>query len=275
MRFIRRFRFPLLVAAFLLAALSLFSLHAGRSQQGPSMGRYFLELVGPLQQMVTRAGNAVDGLWRRYFLLVHAARQNEELKKEAAALRQQMSHLKETARANQRLRDLLGLKERLAYPVVAAEVVGSDPTFHFRTAIVNKGSAHGVKTQMPVIHPQGVVGKVIWVSPHYAKVLLLTDPNSGVDVIIQRSRARGVLEGAGKNALRLKYVQHNYDVAPGDPVITSGAAGVFPRGLLLGTVQSVKQEGKGVFQTVEVTPSVDFDRLEEVLIVLQRREFAD
>lgn len=275
MRFIRRFRFPLLVAAFLLAALSLFSLHAGRSQQSSSAGRYFLELTGPLQQLVTQAANAVDGVWRRYFLLVHAARQNEELKKEVADLRQQMSHLKETARANQRLRELLGLKERLAYPMVTAEVVGSDPTFHFRTVIINKGSTQGVRTQMPVIHPQGVVGKVIWVSPHYAKVLLLTDPNSGVDVILQRSRARGVVEGSGKNTLRLKYVQHNYDVAPGDPVITSGAAGVFPRGLLLGTVQTVRQESKGIFQVVEVVPSVDFDRLEEVLIVLQRREFVE
>jgi rod shape-determining protein MreC len=274
-RFIRRFRFPLLVAAFLLAALSLFSLHAGRSQQSSSVGRYFMELTGPLQQMVTSAGNAMDGLWRRYFLLVHAARQNEDLKKEVADLRQEVSHLKETARANQRLRELLGLKERLTYSAVSAEVVGGDPTFHFRTAIVNKGSAQGVKTQMPVIHPQGVVGKVVWVSPRYAKVLLLTDPSSGVDVIIQRSRARGVVEGAGKKVLRLKYVQHNYDVAPGDPVITSGAAGVFPRGLLVGTVQTVRQESKGVFQTVEVNPSVDFDRLEEVLIVLQRREFAD
>jgi rod shape-determining protein MreC len=274
-RFIRRFRFPLLVAVFLLAALSLFSLHAGRPHQTSSVGRYFLELAGPLQQIVTQAGNAIDGLWRRYFLLVHAARQNQELKKEVAALRQERVHLREMARANQRLRDLLGLKERLNYPLVAAEVVGSDPTFHFRTAIVNKGSLRGVTTQMPVIHPQGVVGKIIWVSPHYAKVLLLTDPNSGVDVIIQRSRARGVVEGAGKDTLRLKYVQHNYDVAPGDPVITSGAGGVFPRGLLVGTVQTVKQESKGVFQTVEVNPAVDFERLEEVLIVLQRREFVD
>ena len=228
-----------------------------------------------MQEFVTDAGNTVDQFWNRYFALVHAARRNEQLKKEVAALRQQLVHLEETSRSNRRLRSLLGLKKSLQYPLVAAEVVGSDITTHFRTVVVNKGSLQGLKTQMPVIHTQGVVGKIIWVSPNYAKVLLIIDPNSGVDVINQRSRARGIAEGAGKSGLRLKYVQYNHDVAIGDQVITSGAAGVFPRGVLVGSVRSVSREGKGVFQKIEVTPSVDFDRMQEVLVILQRRRFAD
>ena len=130
-------------------------------------------------------------------------------------------------------------------------------------------------TQMPVVNTQGVVGRIIWSSPNYSKVLLLSDPNSGVDVMVQRSRARGVVEGAGKDRLRLKYLQQGMDIIPGDKLITSGAAGVFPPDILVGVVRSVEKEDTGLFQKVEVDPAVDFDHLEEALIILQRRRITD
>jgi rod shape-determining protein MreC len=158
---------------------------------------------------------------------------------------------------------------------LAAEVVASDPSDHFRTVIINKGTKDGVTTNKPVVHPQGVVGRIIWASPHYAKVLLLTDPNSGADVIVQRSRARGVVQGMDKDRLRLKYVQRAQDVAVGDRIITSGVAGVFPPGILIGEVRKVDEEGRGIFQRVEVAPAVDFERLEEVVVLLYQRDFND
>ncbi len=105
---------------------------------------------------------------------------------------------------------------------------------------------------MPVFHAQGIVGRIIWSSQNYSKVLLETDPNFGMDVLVQRSRVRGVIEGSGPDSLRLKYVQHNGDVASGDRVISSGAAGVFPPGLFAGIVRSVEKQGKGVFLKVDV-----------------------
>jgi rod shape-determining protein MreC len=271
----RRHRFPLTILFLLLVALILFSVHAGREPKSTPLGRFMLEVVGPVQSLINSAGGALERTWRRYFALVHAAKQNEELKREVARLKQELTEQEELRLANRRLRGLLGLKAQVDHPLVAAEVVAVDPTDQFRTAIINAGSHDSVTELMPVVNVQGVVGRVVWTSPNYAKVLLLTDPNAGVDVIVQRSRVRGVVEGAGKGRLRLKYTLQNEDVSPGDRLVSSGAAGVFPKGILVGRVQSVVREGKGVFQEVGVEPAVDFDRLEEVLVILHRRDFGE
>jgi len=271
----RRHRFPLLVAFFLLVALVLFSIHAGREPASTPFGRFMLEVVGPVQRLVAGSMDSLDSAWRSYFALVHAAKENEELRREVARMKQELTEQEETRLANERLRGLLKLKAALTYPLVAGEVVAVDPTEHFRTAVINVGSNSGVQKLMPVVQVQGAVGRVTWTSPNYAKVLLLTDPNSAVDVIVQRSRVRGIVEGAGKDRLRLKFTLHNDDVTPGDKLIASGAAGVFPKGIMIGTVISVKKEPKGVFMVVEVEPAVDFSRLEEVLVILHRRDFLD
>lgn len=271
----RRHRFPLLVAFFLLVALILFSVHAGREPASTPFGRFMLEVVGPVQRLVAGVLDGVDSIWRNYFALVHAAKENEELKREVARMQSELTEQEELKLANERLRGLLKLKAALSYPLVAGEVVAIDPTDHFRTAVINVGSNSGVQKLMPVVQVQGAVGRITWTSPNYAKVLLLTDPNSAVDVMVQRSRVRGIVEGAGKAKLRLKYTLHNDDVAPGDKLLASGAAGVFPKGIIVGTVSSVKKEPKGVFQLVEVEPAVDFARLEEVLVILHRRDFLD
>ncbi len=264
----------MLSAALLLVALSLFSINAGKPPRSSLAGRALLEVVGPVQSAVHWLGSKAEDIWTTYFSLVHAARHNKQLKAEVAELRGALVEQDEVRQANRRLRSLLALKSRMVHPVAAAEVVAVDPTNNFRTAIINRGTADGVDALMPVIQDDGAVGRVVWASPHYAKVLLLTDPNAGVDVLVQRTRARGVAEGAGKDRLRLKYVMQNDDVAVGDRLITSGAAGVFPKGILVGTVQAVKKDGKGVFQEVEVEPAVAFDRLEEVLVILRRPDFS-
>lgn len=271
----RRHRFPLLVAFFLLVALILFSVHAGREPASTPFGRFMLEVVGPVQRLVASAVDGVDSIWRNYFALVHAARENEELKREVARMQRELTDQEELRLGNERLRGLLKLKAALSYPLVAGEVVAVDPTDHFRTAVINVGANSGVQKLMPVVQVQGAVGRVTWTSPNYAKVLLLTDPNSAVDVIVQRSRVRGIVEGAGKDALRLKYTLHNDDVIPGDKLVASGAAGVFPKGVMIGTVLTVKKEPKGVFLVVDVEPAVDFGRLEEVLVILHRRDFME
>lgn len=270
----RRFRFALVMAALLMGALAFFSFNAGQEPSGTLAGRMLMEVVGPVQSAVTWVSDTIDRTVRHYFLLVRAARENEDLHRQVALMRQQLADLEEYRRENQRLRRLLALDERFEHPVAAAQVVGTDPTGHFRTVIINKGASGGVGQLMPVVAADGVAGRVIWASPHFAKVLLLTDPNSGVDVLVQRSRARGVVEGAGEGRLRLKYVLHTDDVVPGDQLVTSGAAGVYPKGLLVGVVTSTHQERPGVFLDVEAEPSVDFARLEEVAVVLKKPEFA-
>jgi rod shape-determining protein MreC len=120
---------------------------------------------------------------------------------------------------------------------------------------------------MAVVISEGVVGRVIEVSPDTAKVLLLTDPNSALDVIIQRSRAQGIMEGKVDEVCVLKYVQKSDDVQVGDQVITSGLGGIFPKGLMTGMVTKLDRKRPGIFQYIEVSPAVDFSKLEEVLIL--------
>lgn len=273
MNFFRRYRFALVMAALLLGGLTLFSVNAGRDPSSSVSGRLLLEILGPPQRAVSAVGEWVGGFWNRYFALVQVARQAEDLKRQVASYRQQLTDMEELKLSNQRLQALLSLKSQLGSPQVAAQVVGVDPTNFFRTVIIDKGSSDGVETQMPVINAQGVVGRIIWSSAHYAKVLLLVDHNAAMDVLVQRSRARGIVEGAGSDTLRLKYVQHAEDVSPGDRLVATGADGVFPKGMLVGLVRAVKQEGKGVFQHIEVEPAVNFDRLEEVVVILHRRNF--
>lgn len=232
-----------------------------------------MEVVGPFQRTVSAAGEYVHDIWRGYFALVNAQKKNEIYKEELAKMEQDLVRLKELERTNRRLRGLLGLKEAADYPVVAAEVIALDPTYQFHTAVINKGTVDGIRSQMPVVHTGGVVGRIIWTSRNYSKVLLQTDPNAGLDVLVQRSRVRGVIEGAGSNSMRLKYIQHNGDVVAGDKIISSGAAGVFPPGLFVGMVKNVEKIGKGMFLNVEVEPAVNFDRLEEVLVILRKKEF--
>lgn len=272
MNFFRKYRFPIIVGLFVLGALAYFSFSAGKGVERIPAGRYLLELTGPVQRGITGVGEWFNSIWRHYFALVQAAEENDRLKKELAALKQRTVDRDELELANQRLKKLLEFKQNLDYPIVAAEVVGTDPSAQFKTVIINKGASHGVLPLMPVVCAQGAVGRVIWSSPHYAKLLLLIDPNSGVDVIVQRSRARGVAEGAPGGELRLKYLIHTEDVRLGDKVITSGAAGVYPKGVLVGTVSAVRQGQDGAFQRVQITPAVDFGRLEEVLVLLRRRQ---
>ena len=151
--------------------------------------------------------------------------------------------------------------------VVAAEVIGSDATGLARTLMISQGEDEGLKLGMAVLSNQGIVGKIIAVSPSSSKVLLIHDHNSALDAFDQRSRARGIISGVVDSGMVMKYVERGEDVKIGDTVISSGFDGIFPRGLLVGRVTAV--ERKGLFLNVELATAVDFRRLEQVLVVTQ------
>jgi rod shape-determining protein MreC len=265
----RQLRNILVCILFFLVALSLISakLHA---QQGLSfVEAMMVELTAPVEKGVRLVVNTVGDVWRGYFRLVRVQRENQQLKEEIQELRRELNLYREAARANQRLRDLLNFRESAAsMPLLPAEVVAFDPSGWFKTVLIDKGQRDGLGRDMAVVSAAGVVGRLIGVTSHYAKVLLILDRNSSVDALIQRSRSRGILVGLGDGRCSLRYVQRNDDVKVGDQVITSGMGGVFPKGILLGQVERVQRGDAGLFQTVDVTPVVDFSRLEEVLVVL-------
>ncbi len=254
----------------ILMALAIVSSH--RRQPG-GMGPFEELIYGmlrPVQSALSAGLNGMRAFWDGYLGLVAVERENRSLRERIWELEQQLTEYHEIKASNERLRRLLDFQSGSKLRTLAAEVIGEDSTGWFHVLVIDKGLAHGVDRGMPVVVPEGVVGQTIECAERSCKVMLITDRNSGVDVMIQRTRARGVLEGLGrKGPCALKYVARTEDVLEGDRVITSGLGGVYPKGLLVGGVTSVSKEGYGLFQQVEVSPQVDFDRLEEVMILLE------
>jgi len=178
----------------------------------------------------------------------------------------------ETELANVRLRDLIDFQRNISERVVAAEVIGRDPSAWFKTVIIDKGEADGLTRGLPVVIAQGIVGQVIEVSKHYSKVMLIVDSNSAVDSLVQRSRARGVIKGEATDQCRLDYVLRKNDVRIGDTLVSSGLDGVYPKGLRIGYVSQVIEHDADIFHEVIITPFVDFEKLEEVLVILEVRK---
>ena len=229
--------------------------------------RALLQISLPVQQRAQRALLWVRGVGEQYIFLTQVQQENQDLKRTASALREENNRLKEALWTEERLKKLSYLQYQYASVSRVAQIFARDPSSWFKTVLVNKGEKDGVAKDMAVVTSDGVVGRVIEVSLHTAKVLLITDPNSAMDVIVQRSRTQGIMEGKVEEVCVLKYVQKNEDVQVGDKVITSGLGGIFPKGLMTGTVTRVERKRPGIFQYIEVTPSVDFSRLEEVLIL--------
>jgi rod shape-determining protein MreC len=262
----RKFIIPILI--FLLA-LSLISANLHSRENMSFFEAVVVGIASPVQKVLRGIIGGVGDVWRGYFYLVGLRQENETLKKELQQLKLQLNRYREADLANQRLRSLLNFKKSIATPLMPAQLVAFDPSGWFQTILIDKGREDGVVQDMAVVSAEGLVGRVIGVSGHHAKVLLILDANSAVDAFIQRSRARGVLVGLGRERCLLKYVQRNEDVQVGDQVISSGMGGVFPKGLPVGTVEEVVRGDSGLFQRVEVEPAVDFSRLEVVMVVKQ------
>ena len=158
-------------------------------------GNIAIGLVAPFQKATTWVVQSLKDIWRNYFNLISVAKENRELKISLGQTIEKNRRLAEIVLANDRLRALLHFKERSTFHVIAAEVVGRDPSPWFKTVMIDKGKMDGVQKAMPVVLADGIVGQVVDVSDHYAKVLLVVDQNSAVDALVQRSRARGVIKG--------------------------------------------------------------------------------
>lgn len=231
-----------------------------------------ISFIAPFQNMITGTIRFTEDIWSHYFYLASAAKENAHLKKALNQSVESHNQYIETELTNRRLRSFLEFKKKTTSRVVAAEVVGRDPSPWFKTIIIDKGITDSVKQGLPVVVTNGVAGQVMSVSSGYAKVLLITDRNSAVDALVQRSRARGIIKGFSSDRCFFQYVLRKNDVKVGDTVVTSGLDGVYPKGLRIGRVSGVVRRNAGMFQKVEVTPYVDFEKLEEVMVVLASSE---
>lgn len=266
--FSRRMILVVAVLVLLLLNIAALTVSSSRLDSGGGAAQIALHLTAPFQKGITSTLRWVRSLWHGYFNLVSTAEENEILLLEVAQLREQLNGYRELKLLDERMRCLLSFKEAKARNMVAAEVTGKDASPWYRTLIIDKGTDDGVAKGQPVVVPDGVVGQVIEVSARYAKVLLVTDRNSSVDALIQETRSRGVLKGGGGGECRFAYANRNNIITAGQRIVSSGLDGVFPKGFLIGTVSEVNKGVSGIFQKVVVTPSVNFEKLEEVLVVM-------
>jgi rod shape-determining protein MreC len=228
-----------------------------------------LSALSPVQGGLTGLSEGASSIVRNYFDLVDVRRENQRLKIQLAQVKGQQSHLTELEIENRHLSELLELKNALGLQAVGANVIGSDADGLSRTLVLGQGSNAGLKPGMPVLSNQGVVGKIIATSPGASRVLLINDHNSALDAFDQRTRARGIIAGVVDDGITMKYVDRSQDIKIGDVIVTSGLDGIFPRGLLVGTVKSLSRSGPGLFLGVTIAPAVDFRELEQVLVVTQ------
>jgi rod shape-determining protein MreC len=218
------------------------------------LGRVMIAFAAPFQDLASRAAKGVRETWRDYFSLVSVAEENQQ---------------RELELENNRLRDLLAFQRSLPHPAIAAQIIAKDPSAWFNTVIIDKGAADGLRKGLPAVTSRGIAGQVVEVSAHQSKLMLIIDRNSAVDALVQRTRARGIVKGAARDECYLDYVMHEDEMRVGDSVVSSGFDGVYPKGLLIGTVAAINFQGSDFFKEVRVSPSVDFDTLEEVLVILK------
>lgn len=265
----KQIRFFLLFGCLLTAIFILFISMAGR-KEFTAPHKLGLEVIGPFQTVISNVSNYVSGFWGKYIGLISVRQENEQLRQELQKYKVANIEYREAVATNVRLQKLLELKESLPPPTMTAEIIGKDPSLWFRTLTINRGSSDGVQKGMPVVTVEGVVGQVLTSSPNYSKVLLATDPNSAIDIITQKTRVQGIVKGLGREAFALHYVLKSAVVEKGDYVLTSGLGGVFPKGLMVGTVSDIKKSRRGMFQDIEIEPAVDFSQLEYLIIIMKK-----
>jgi len=265
----RRFSLPIFIILFLLFALVLMSLRAKQRKGVDFFDALVMEICSPFQRGATFVIKTVQGTFQQYVFLINLEEENRMLKQKIGELQEQNHRMKEMKLANERLRKLLQFREKNPSSMIGAEVIGQDPSSWFKSVTIDKGERDGVKKGMAVISPAGVIGQILKTASHYAIVLLLTDYNSAIDSIVQRTRAKAIVEGKGENRCQLKYLLRADEVAVGDVVVTSGLGGNFPKGLMIGEVKKVDKKGHGVFQYAELVPSVDLTQLEEVFVIME------
>lgn len=254
---------------FFSVSLALTS-YSAKNPKATGIGRQAVsEVVRPFDLATKGVHFWFVSTWDRYLHLVDVEMENEHLRTRLGALEQRNALLEETKKENERLQGLLNVKDPISRESVAATVIGYDPSSWVQAVTLNKGSNDNIELGLPVISGGGVVGQVIAVSPHTSRVLLIIDRASGVDVMLQDSRARGILEGTGGEPCDYQFVIESEEVNIGDKVVTTGLDGVFPKGINVGVVTSANAGAGGLFRSIKVTPAVKFSKLEDVLVLLR------
>jgi|SRR5271165_135558 len=264
-----RYKNLIVLAAILFAQLIALAVQVKRPTQEGEMRLirvWAIAAVTPLEKAVVHSQTWVHDKWVGYLWLRNVHRENEELRAEIERMKLEQARLNEDANMARRIQTLLAFKEQYIENTVAAQVIGTSGSEQSRVLYIDKGSDDGIKPDMAVITPTGIVGKIVQVSAGSAQVLPINDQLSGVGAALKDLRLQGILKGAPNGTTTLQYIMSDEPVKVGEQVITSGGDRIFPKGLEIGTVASA-EPGKDLFLNIRVIPSARLDRLEEVLVI--------
>lgn len=261
-------KYSLLLLAFIfILVLGFFSYQLKTSPKPGLLRKIVLEITFPLESIIHDSLGGIEETWRRYLFLYGLTDENKRLRETNARLSRKVFEYREAYLENIRLRKMLAFKEKLPYTAIAAGITRRDMTGIMKTLMIDRGENDGLRKGQPVIVEAGLVGRVIETTWHTSRVLVVTDENSNVDALIQRTRANGILQGTGTGRCNLKYIVKTDPVQKGDIVLTSGLGGVFPKELMVGVVRRVENNKTSMFQNIDIVPFADFQKMEEVLII--------
>lgn len=270
----KRFRDAAICVALL--AIPFFFLNANLKdpESTNALDRTVLTISAPVQMIASSTARWFSGVWQDYVYLVDVKEENDRLRSENGRLAEESRRLHFEALENRRLRSLLQLRERIGGELIGAQVIGRDVSRFFRVTRVrlDRGERERVHPGMPVITSEGLVGQIRRSWGRYSDVLLTVDRRSAIDVVIQRTGARGMLRGTGQDdryLARIQYLRREDDIRIGDLVHTSGLGQRFPASILVGRVTRIVRREFGLNQEAEITPAVNFSSLDEVLILTE------
>jgi rod shape-determining protein MreC len=230
--------------------------------------RWTVALVTPIERLVHGSSLHTRGVWDNYIDLRHTREQNQQLKQEVTQLREEEAAFAEDAAQGRRLQAVLGFQQQYISKTVAAQVIGTSGTDRSHVLYLDKGLADGLRPNQPVITPYGIVGKLRDVFPHTSQLLLINDSSSGAGVLLESTRIRGILRGTSTGEIQINNLTPDQRIKPGEQVVTSGGDQVFPRGLPVGTIQSIVPDPQHQpYTAITIKPAADLSQLEEVLVI--------
>ena len=262
-----RHRAAYLFLVVMLGHIILISAQVSSKSGVPVLEAVIFGAFAEVQRAMSAGVSGLRRVWSGYIFLHNLKNENDALRKQLADAQVDIERQRALVDRSRGLEQLLGLRDRSKVATVAAEIIAAGATPDYRTITIDKGAGDGLKTDMAVIAPAGVVGRVVVSSVRAAKVQLLIDRNAAAGAIIERSRAQGIVTGGGDERLRMENVSEAADIVVGDAVMTSGIEQIYPKGFLIGHVETVEKNGPA-YKRIVVKPAVDFRALEDVLVVV-------
>jgi rod shape-determining protein MreC len=268
-KYLKEYRFYIILFLFILIPVIAIDTSTRAPRDYRFYDRVIVGLTSPIQSAISWSLEQIASTYENYIYLWHTHQDNIALLEENRKLLNSIASLRETEQENIRLHKLLSYQDKFKLQSVVARVVAKDAfSSEFRSIRINRGESSGIKQNMAVITDEGIVGRVLRTTRNTSDVVTVLDLLSAVDAIVERSRAQGVVEGFTDDTCQMKYTLRTDDIQPGDNLISSGLGGIFAKGMRVGTVSKVNRKPFGITQEVEVKPSVDFTKLEEVLVIL-------